>query len=116
MSHHFRAPVTKSYIVRDPLGNTIRTEVVPISNVTRNIPGRNSTATHQLLFEINLPPLGFATYWFETKAKNELDYLENMKSEVKITENEACTLQNQVKRNHLYVWNCDSFIQIESSR
>ena len=64
--------------------------MIPISNITKNIPGRNSSATDELLFTVTLPPLGFSTYYFEVDKQQE-------ERELSETMNEACTLQNQVR-------------------
>jgi hypothetical protein len=75
-----------------------------------NTPGRMSTAQKQLLFKAMLPPLGFNTYYFQIKSKcivlfSRADLFisitfvigeERVKSKVKVTYNEQCTLQNQV--------------------
>ncbi len=88
--------------------------MIPISNSTKNIPGRNSTATNQLIFNASLPALGFNTYFFEAKSniffilpfftrENEKLFLANQESKVKITQNDACILQNQVRQQNEYV-------------
>lgn len=64
--------------------------MIPISNITRNIPGRNSSATNELLFTVTLPPLGFSTYYFEVNKKKE-------ENNLSMTMNEACTLENEVR-------------------
>ncbi|CAF1238466.1 unnamed protein product [Adineta steineri] len=84
---YLRVPVTRSYTVRDSSG-PIRSELIPISNSTKTIPGRMSNATNQLIFKYNLPALGFNTYFFEVNEEEEEEKLE-------ITKNEICILQNQ---------------------
>lgn len=64
--------------------------MIPISNITKNIPGRNSSAISELLFTVTLPPLGFSTYYFEVDKEKE-------RRKLSVTTNEACTLQNQVR-------------------
>ncbi|CAF4844960.1 unnamed protein product [Rotaria sp. Silwood1] len=68
---HYRVPVTRSYTVRDPKGQLILTELIPVSDATKRIPGRTSTAGNQLIFRANLPALGFNTYFFEAKTTEE---------------------------------------------
>ncbi|CAF4081263.1 unnamed protein product [Adineta steineri] len=84
---YLRVPVTRSYTVRDSSGQ-IRSELVPVSNSTKTIPGRMSNATNQMIFKYNLPALGFNTYFFEVNEEEEEEKLE-------ITKNEICILQNQ---------------------
>jgi hypothetical protein len=60
------------------------------------------------MFKISLPALGFNTYFFEAKSinffililndKTRNNCLANEKSKIKITENDACILQNQVRQ------------------
>ncbi|CAF2976334.1 unnamed protein product [Rotaria socialis] len=87
---HYRVPVTRSYTVRDPTGQPILSELIPVSNATKKIPGRTSTAGNQLIFRANLPALGFNTYLFEAKTTEE-----NQEPKVKITQNAECILENQ---------------------
>jgi len=87
--------------------------LIPISNSTKKIPGRNSTAKNQLIFNASLPALGFNTYFFEAKSKiffilplhekMRNFFLANQESKVKITQNDACILQNQVRPQNEYV-------------
>ncbi|CAF0848481.1 unnamed protein product [Adineta ricciae] len=88
--HHFRVPVTRAYTVRDPTGQPILSELIPVSDQTKKIPGRTSTANNDLVFRASLPALGFNTYYFEAKTEEE-----PAKAQVKITHNEECILQNQ---------------------
>ncbi len=63
-----RVPVSNDYTVRDPTGQTIITDLIPISEVTQRIPGRNTTQNQTIIFKANLPALGFNTYYFEKKS------------------------------------------------
>ncbi|CAF1134082.1 unnamed protein product [Adineta steineri] len=83
---YLRVPVTRSYTVRDSSGQT-RSQLIPVSNSTKTIPGRMSNATNQLIFKYNLPALGFNTYFFEANEGEE--------EKLEITKNEICILQNQ---------------------
>ena len=64
-------------------------KLLPISDAIKNIPGRESTATNQLIFTALLPALGFNTYFFEAKSEE--------KAKIKMTENDECILQNPVR-------------------
>ncbi|CAF0905121.1 unnamed protein product [Adineta steineri] len=91
--HHVRAPVTKEYLIRDPMGSIVSAEYVPISTTTRNIPGRKSFAQNQYIFTTSLPALGFSTYYFEVKSGEKIK-----KQKTTTTRNEACTLENEYIR------------------
>ncbi len=104
IEHVIRVPVTKDYTICDPTGQIIKADVrnsffelflivqfIPISNPTKNIPGRTSSAGNELLFRTTIPALGFNTYYFQAKSKAE-----EKKSTIRVTQNDACILQNQV--------------------
>lgn len=125
---HPHVPVTREYTIRDPAGNLVTAEVynqeyrmeqnvdlsfsqyLPISNTTKNIPGRMSSAQNQYIFQASLSPLSFNTYYFEAKGssvvmlKLSTDFLIFLATGTKKTEqkkilttvNEACVLQNEV--------------------
>ncbi|CAF3324143.1 unnamed protein product [Rotaria socialis] len=88
---HVRVPVRTDYTIRDPTGQTIFSELFPISEPTLNIPGRTSITQKQIIFKASLPALGFNTYYFETKP----DSVTSGESKIKITHNEECVLRNQ---------------------
>ncbi|CAF1383060.1 unnamed protein product [Adineta steineri] len=86
-----RVPVTQQYLIRDPVGNLISAEYLPIPDTTKNIPGRTSTAQYQHIFQASLPALGYNTYYFEAKTNTK----EFEHKKVTTTQNQACILQNQ---------------------
>ncbi|CAF3848079.1 unnamed protein product, partial [Rotaria sp. Silwood1] len=90
---HVRVPVRTDYTVRDPTGQIVLSELVPISYATQNIPGRTSVTQKQIIFKASLPALGFNSYYFEKKPEEEEEKYKQ--SKVKITHNEECVLQNQ---------------------
>ncbi len=55
-----------------------------------NIPGRMSIAKKEIVFKTILPALGFNTYYFQMSIKET-------KPNIKVTHNEICTLENQVR-------------------
>lgn len=63
-SHTVRLPVVDaSYTVTDNIGGLVSSQMVPIADVVRNLPGRDSRATHELVFlAADLPALGFRSY------------------------------------------------------
>ena len=65
-----RFPVSMGiYSVRDPDGNIVEVQLVPIAKPVMKIPGRRSQAAHELVFKAtDLPPLGFKSY-FVSKSK-----------------------------------------------
>lgn len=87
VTHLAHVPVTKDYTIRDPIGQSITAEVIerndidrlfhvlffclkyiPISLITARIPGRTSSADHQLVFKADVPAFGFSTFFFEVKS------------------------------------------------
>lgn len=93
-SYWIRVPVTNNnYIVYDlDTFNIIESEFVEISPETKRIPERNSSANYEVLFQVNLPGLGFKTFGlFESKkhkkslikpANKKLNSLENQKLQI----------------------------------
>ncbi|CAF4750611.1 unnamed protein product [Rotaria sp. Silwood1] len=65
---YYRVPVTRQYLIYDPIGNLVSAEYLIIPNTTKNIPGRMSSAQNQYLFLASLPALGYSTYYFEEKS------------------------------------------------
>lgn len=67
VSHWVRLPVIgKSFVITDPNGKSVPSQVLPISNVTKNIPERKgSLAENELVFQVALPPLGFSTFFIK---------------------------------------------------
>ncbi|UJR33645.1 hypothetical protein I4U23_021078 [Adineta vaga] len=94
IQHIVRVPVTKNYFIRSPTGSTIAVDFIPISEPTKNIPGRTSSAEYELVFRASLPALGFNTYYFEAKTET----IKNEELTLNQTHNEVCTLQNQYLR------------------
>lgn len=46
-------------------------KIVPVTNETKRIPERNpSLALNELVFSVDLPPLGFNTYFIRASGKN----------------------------------------------
>jgi len=63
VSQLVRLPITNTkYQVFDPTGKTVDSNIVPIPDFVLNIPGRVSNAKNELVFNVDLPALGFATY------------------------------------------------------
>ncbi|CAF0769192.1 unnamed protein product [Adineta ricciae] len=93
ITRHVRVPVTKKYSVRDATGHAVLADFIPISEPTKKIPGRKSFATNQLVFKVLLPALGFNTYYFEVKT-GEIDE----QTDVSISENDQCVLENEYLR------------------
>lgn len=49
----------------------VASQTVPISDVTKNIPGRNSQATQELVFKVELPPVGFQVYFISKSSSRK---------------------------------------------
>lgn len=101
-----RVPVTGEYSIRDPQGNLLSAEVrrkvlllewivcvqyLPIEESVKKIPGRQSRAMNEHIFEASLPPLGFNTYQFKLKSTSE------QKRIIETTRNDLCVLENEVR-------------------
>jgi len=67
--------------------------LIPIPEFVKTLPGRNSSATHELIFlAFQLPPLGSKSYYIQVQNKS------NINAEVK-NENKEWFIENQVGRN-----------------
>ncbi|CAF3311737.1 unnamed protein product [Rotaria sp. Silwood2] len=112
---YYRVPVTRQYLIYDPIGNLVSAEYLMIPDTTKNIPGRISSAQNQYVFPASLPALGYSTYYFEEKGKGQklllyskiidkfrlLIIVDTKKIEHKkviTTTNEECILQNEFLR------------------
>lgn len=72
VTDYVRIPVIASmYRVVDPMGANVTAQLVPVSDETKKIPERNgSIAQSELFFQVELPPLGYSTYFvMETKSE-----------------------------------------------
>lgn len=72
VTDYVRIPVVASmYRVVDPRGANVTAQLVPVSDETKKIPERNgSIAQSELFFHVELPPLGYSTYFvMETKSE-----------------------------------------------
>ncbi|XP_011309552.1 lysosomal alpha-mannosidase-like [Fopius arisanus] len=63
-SPYIRLPVIgKGYVIRDPLGAEVPHQLIPVPVTVSKIPGRNSSATRELVFRASgIPPLGYKSY------------------------------------------------------
>ena len=88
-----RIPIVKSnYMVY--MGNQIiKSEIVEVSNETKLIPERSSTANYEIVFQATLPALGFNTY-FINQTKKEIKRF-NSKKPVQSKSNAEFSIQNQ---------------------
>lgn len=82
VSKYIRLPVLgKSYAVIDPDGKHLDTQLIPIPEAVFKIPGRNSKAQNELIFQAtNLPPLGFNSYYVKKLTGNEIPKHETMRN------------------------------------
>ncbi|XP_062312069.1 lysosomal alpha-mannosidase [Osmerus eperlanus] len=63
VSWSVRLPVNgASYTVSDASGNTVDSQVVPVSRATQDIRMDRGHAINELLFQVEAPPLGYTTY------------------------------------------------------
>ncbi len=53
-------------------GSKISFDLIPIPEFVKNLPGRDSSATHELVFlAFRLPPLGSKSYYIEADSESE---------------------------------------------
>ncbi|XP_035227790.1 lysosomal alpha-mannosidase-like isoform X2 [Stegodyphus dumicola] len=63
VTEYVRVPVTgKAYKILDYNGKAVEAQVVPVSSAMLQVPGRKSKAVAEVVFQVQLPPLGYATY------------------------------------------------------
>ncbi|XP_052781407.1 lysosomal alpha-mannosidase-like isoform X1 [Mya arenaria] len=82
VKHWVRLPVIGSaYSVLDPSGNTVETQMVPLTKRTTVIPERKGhIATSELVFQVQIPALGFSTYMVKmTQGKKKLTKSSNIR-------------------------------------
>lgn len=64
----------------DPEGQKLTVQFVPLPKAVLSIPGRQSSATAELVFQANdLPPLGYKSYLI-TRQKDDLNNLRARRS------------------------------------
>ncbi|CAH0546840.1 unnamed protein product [Brassicogethes aeneus] len=64
VTKYVRLPVLGSaYTVMDPNRKELKSQIIPIAEPILTIPGRKSEATVELIFALELPPLGFKTVY-----------------------------------------------------
>ncbi|CAG2107571.1 unnamed protein product [Medioppia subpectinata] len=91
VTHLVRLPVTsKAYKVLNPKGNAIKSDIVAIPESVLNLKERRSKAKDELVFEAEVPALGFATYLLKANSA------ENIENEVKVTKiSDAFTIKSK---------------------
>ncbi|EEZ99703.1 Alpha-mannosidase 2-like Protein [Tribolium castaneum] len=74
VTKYVRLPVIgEAYNVKCPQGKELLTQLIPIPDAVKNMPGRVSKATVELIFEAPfVPPLGFKTFTVSKKTGNEV--------------------------------------------
>ena len=80
-----RVPVTGVlYSVIDHSGQKVATQIVPIPDAVLKVPGRNSPAKNELVFEAeNLAPLGYQSFYiFEDESDRKTTVGENFDGKV----------------------------------
>lgn len=88
------------------LGEAIPSDLMPIAEFVKSLPGRKSSATHELVFLASqLPPLGGKSYYIESTIKDERKYRGLPPSETKktikrrrgvLTEKAASTIEKSI--------------------
>ncbi|XP_056018882.1 lysosomal alpha-mannosidase-like isoform X2 [Ostrea edulis] len=93
VGHWIRLPVIgKSYVITDPNGKSVPSQVLPISNETKKIPERKgSLAENELVFWVMVPPLGFNTFFIKQSSGPS----KTQKSVVRQLDNADIVIKNQ---------------------
>ncbi|CAG2118606.1 unnamed protein product, partial [Medioppia subpectinata] len=91
VNHMVRLPVTsKAYKVLDPKGNAVKSDIVAIPESVLSLKERKSKAKDELVFEAQVPALGFSTYMLKANSA------ENIENEAKITKiSDAFTIKSK---------------------
>uniref|UniRef100_A0A1W7RA88 Alpha-mannosidase n=1 Tax=Hadrurus spadix TaxID=141984 RepID=A0A1W7RA88_9SCOR len=94
ISKYIRFPVHPSgYQVFSPSGKSVACQLVPIPKSVQNIPGRKSNATHELVFKVDLPALGYASYF--VKKTKSIRLMKQQHSAVHISFGNTVVLHNK---------------------
>lgn len=99
-----RLPVQNSnYTVHDPNGNLLPSQLIPIATPILKIPGRQSQAVSELVFQAkDIPPLGFKSYFVEKTAEkiaSQEELAENDIEDAEIQINPSTGLITQITTN-----------------
>lgn len=69
VQHWVRAPIARSRIaVKDWRGQPVKADVMPVTERTKAIPERKSSAEFEVVFSAQLPPMGFTTFTLDPTA------------------------------------------------
>ncbi|GAB6018759.1 mannosidase alpha class, variant 3 [Chamberlinius hualienensis] len=93
---HVRVPITgTSYVVSGPDGNPIASQIVSVPQPVLEDPERNGTSQNELVFNVDLPPIGYNTYFVQSDDSSK--YISQMSSvnEYHIEEDELIVIQNK---------------------
>ncbi|XP_077999782.1 lysosomal alpha-mannosidase-like isoform X1 [Glandiceps talaboti] len=60
---------SQHYTISDPDGKSVPAQVMEVTAETKRIRGNHGSATHELLFPVSLPALGYATYIVKANSK-----------------------------------------------
>lgn len=64
LTKQVRLPVvSKNFEIHDNDGNKVEYSLSEIPEFVQKLPGRHSNATHEVVFNVQLPALGFVTYF-----------------------------------------------------
>ncbi|GBO46235.1 Lysosomal alpha-mannosidase [Araneus ventricosus] len=75
VTKYIRIPVSgKAYKIIDYNGNSVDAQIVPLPSPVYKIPGRNSKAQAEVVFEAKLPALGYATYLMRNTTSQSVKY------------------------------------------
>ncbi|XP_068130308.1 lysosomal alpha-mannosidase [Hyperolius riggenbachi] len=72
VTHYVRVPVNgAAYVIKGPSGESIPSEVVPVSQFTKDIRRDRGHGERELIFPTQIPPLGFSKFTVEKVSAQE---------------------------------------------
>ena len=72
VSRYIRLPVAGTgYDIIAPNGEAVTTQIIPIPQIVRLIPGRRSRSSYELIFRADLPPLGFKSFYISKNTSSK---------------------------------------------
>lgn len=97
LSTYVKLPVSHvNFRVLSPEQKPVLSQMVPLSVATKNLPDRfQSNSSHELVFQVDLPPLGYSTYFVQ---KTNFETFENSESVTSHPSSVGIVVENEFLR------------------